>query len=131
MTPFGGETYDREKDGRRLSTQLIDVRDLMLDGVWRTLREIGLRLDHPEASISARLRDLRKPKFGQLVVNSRRVPNGNGLHEYQLLRPSRRDKESFSARRFFEIQCRSRCPCRPTVPSRSSYGEPADHQQAI
>jgi len=81
-----GETYDREADLERLTGQNKRVHDLMADGQWRTLAEIAGLLRDPEASISARLRDLRKPKFGGHTVNRRhRGPKENGLYEYQLV----------------------------------------------
>lgn len=82
---FGGETYEPERDGERLGRQLLRVKALMLDGEWRTLAEIGEHVGAPEASVSARLRDLRKPKFGGYVVNKRvRGEPRSGLHEYRL-----------------------------------------------
>lgn len=84
---FGGDTYDRERDGARLFVQLAKVRALMLDGQWRTLAQISSAVSAPQASVSARLRDLRKEKFGNYVVNRRRVLGGHGLHEYQVEPP--------------------------------------------
>jgi len=55
----------------------------MSDGLWHTLAEMSSRLGFPEASVSARLRDLRKDKFGGRVVERRYVLNG--LWEYRLL----------------------------------------------
>jgi len=84
---FDGKTFNHAKDGHRLSTQFELVRDLMLDGEWRTLREIVNIVGGSEASISARLRDLRKERFGSHTVERRRVDGG--LHEYRLA-PSER-----------------------------------------
>jgi DNA-binding Lrp family transcriptional regulator len=64
------------------------VYRLMVDGQWRTLAEIAEATGAPEASVSARLRDLRKRKFGGHVVARR--PRGDralGLFEYQLVKP--------------------------------------------
>lgn len=82
---FDGETYDLEEDQDRLRAQLAAVRALMRDGQWRTLREISDLIHAPEASVSARLRDLRKPRFGYWLVLRRRVPNGRGLHQYRVV----------------------------------------------
>ena len=85
---FDGATYDVESDGDRLSSQLQDVKLLMSDHEWRTLAEIAEELGYPDASVpalSARLRDLRKPKFGGFEVESRRKVNGGGLWEYRVL----------------------------------------------
>jgi hypothetical protein len=54
----------------------------MLDGKWRTLRQIADSLRYPEASVSARVRDLRKPKFGAMDVKRQRV--AGGLWEYRI-----------------------------------------------
>lgn len=84
---FDGKTFERNMDGQRLRTQLEQVFDLMKDASWRTLQEIALLSGCPEASISARLRDLRKAKFGKHNVNRRRRPLHDifGVWEYQLL----------------------------------------------
>ena len=57
---FPGETFDWERDGARLAAQEGRVYDLMKDGAWRGLREIAALTGDPEASVSARLRGLRK-----------------------------------------------------------------------
>jgi len=79
---FDGETYERDRDHERLTSQLGRVRSLMADGHWRALPEIALGTGDPEASISARLRDLRKTKFGGLRVERRYVEEG--LWEYRV-----------------------------------------------
>ena len=85
--PFDGKTYNRQFDFFRLNTQLSRVLDLMIDGKWRTLREIANEIESPEASISARLRDLRKRKFGEFYVNRRRRGDDKaGLFEYSVHR---------------------------------------------
>lgn len=78
-----GVTYDHELDGKRLAAQHARVFDCMKDGRWRTLAEIARETVYPEASISARLRDFRKPRFGSHFVDRRRTRNG--LHEYRLV----------------------------------------------
>lgn len=83
---FGGVTYDPALDEARLEKQLGRVFELMSDGHWRTLSEIGDRVGGSESGVSARLRDLRKKSFGAHTVNRRRRgPPYNGLFEYQLL----------------------------------------------
>ena len=86
MTGFDGPTFEPAIDGPRLGRQLEAVRKLLLGGGWWTLAEIAARLRYPEASISARLRDLRKPRFGRHVIERRRV--SGGLFEYKLQRPA-------------------------------------------
>lgn len=87
---FDGETYVAAKDKRRLSTLLTLVRRFMSDGLPHTLGEIHKGIDRgSEASISARLRDLRKEKFGgQTVLRRRRGDPHNGLWEYVLVKAS-------------------------------------------
>lgn len=82
---FDGDTCVPELDEKRLSTQLVAVRDLMVDGRWRTLPMIASAVGASEASVSARLRDLRKPRFGSWVVDRRRVTAG--LNEYRVSVP--------------------------------------------
>lgn len=92
--PFDGDTYDRAFDYSRLNTQQEKVRHLLLEqaqpgylaGRWFTAEEIaqvcGLRLT---AGTSARIRDLRKAKFGGYNVESRRRGDAqDGLWEYRI-----------------------------------------------
>jgi hypothetical protein len=79
---FQGETFDAARDGKRLSHQLEDVRRFMLLSDWVTLSEISEATGAPEASCSARLRDLRTPRGGSFIISRRYV--SKGLHEYRL-----------------------------------------------
>lgn len=79
---FGGDTYDEERDFERLDSQFDRVFELMRGGKRFTLQEIAQATDSPQSSVSARLRDMRKPEFGGHTVN--RFYAGNGLYEYQL-----------------------------------------------
>lgn len=82
---FDGETFDAARDGDRLRCQLHAVRTLMADGRWRTLATIAAECGYPENSIpgiSARLRDLRKPKFGAFTVERRYLHDG--LWQYRV-----------------------------------------------
>lgn len=97
---FDGVTYDLEHDQKRLTGQLKAVYEAMLRERypytgWYTLAEIqwyvqvitDFKRKPSEASISARLRDLRKEKFGGHTVNKRhRGDPKRGLWEYQLER---------------------------------------------
>ena len=83
---FAGETFDEAKDGKRLRSQLDRVRALMIDGEWRTLGDISMRCGGSEASVSARLRDLRKATMGLHQVERRRL--GRGLWQYRVLPPA-------------------------------------------
>jgi hypothetical protein len=85
---FNGPAYDPKVDQGRLEKQHERIRDLMLDGAWRTLDEIASSTQDPPASISAQLRHLRKKRFGSFVVERRaRGDKANGLYEYRLLKP--------------------------------------------
>jgi len=64
---FDGKTFDQVKDGKRLTSQLERVKKLMKDHQWRTLSHIHNVVGGSEAGISARLRDLRKLKFGVIT----------------------------------------------------------------
>lgn len=109
---FDGETYDPVLDHARLSRQVDRVLSVLFrvrrdgdevahtlgadpeDYGWRTLDELLALLGSgiSQTSLSARLRDLRKPRFGGFQVDRRRrEPTVEaGLWEYRLagqLRP--------------------------------------------
>ena len=85
---FDGSTYDPLLDATRLKSQLERVRALMQDGQWRTLGEIQAFAGGSESALSARLRDLRKPRFGAWIVDRRRIRKGTcGLWEYRVIPP--------------------------------------------
>lgn len=79
---FDGHTYVPDRDHERLSGQLGRVKDLMKDGRWRTLDEIRYECGGTVASVSARLRDLRKDKFGSYDVERQYIENG--LFQYRV-----------------------------------------------
>ena len=82
---FDGATYESDYDEARLSKQLLRVKEVMQSGDWLTLTEIAAVTGDHEQSISARLRDLRKPKFGGHTVDRRRRGEpSTGLFEYRL-----------------------------------------------
>lgn len=87
MSTFG-PAYDEKIDGKRIKKQHEVIRDFMLRhwNHWHTLGYLSLTLDYPEASISAQLRHLRKPKFGGYIVEKRRRA-GSGTWEYRVRRP--------------------------------------------
>jgi hypothetical protein len=83
---FQGSDYKPELDEIRLTGQILRVYDLMKDGRWRSLREIAYKTLDGEASISAQLRNMRKPQFGShTVLRRRRGMADRGLFEYQLI----------------------------------------------
>lgn len=81
---FAGETFEPARDGKRLTGQLARVRYAMTDGRWRTLSQLVILCGGTTASISARLRDLRKPEFGSHIIDRQHVENG--LFEYRMTR---------------------------------------------
>ena len=94
--PFDGDTYDPALDGVRLGTLLADVRAVMSDGQWMTVTEVRDKIGRgTETSVSARIRDLRKRKFGGHTVESRRRGNHrDGLWEYRLTLRGTREPET-------------------------------------
>ena len=81
-----GPAYDESKDGKRIKKQHEVIRDFLLQHrSWFTLAELRGLLQYPEASISAQLRHLRKPKFGSYRVEKQR--RHGGTWEYKLFPP--------------------------------------------
>jgi len=86
--PTFGPAYDPKHDHPRVVRQHERIRDFMLwrfrchYECWLTLVEIESALGYPQASISAQLRHLRKPKFGGYKVEKRR--RAGGLWEYRV-----------------------------------------------
>lgn len=80
-----GVTFDHDRDGARLNKQARAVFREMSDGKWHTLIDLADATGYPEASISARLRDFRKPKFGAHTVEREYL--GGGLWMYRLNDP--------------------------------------------
>jgi hypothetical protein len=80
---FDGETYEHVTDSKRLGKQLQKVL-VALTPEWQTLLELEATTGIQPQSISARLRDLRKEKFGAYPVETRRSPSGGGTFQYRL-----------------------------------------------
>jgi len=76
LSLFDGDTIEAARDESRLKAQLVRVSRLMADGKWRTLNQIACLTHDPPASVSARLRDLRKEKFGGYLVERRYLSKG-------------------------------------------------------
>ncbi len=68
-----------------MDNQQKEIFDIMIDGEWHTLSELEYRtlFRHPPQSISARLRDLRKKKFGGYTVERKYIISG--IHSYRVL----------------------------------------------
>jgi hypothetical protein len=84
IADFGGVTFDRDRDHPRLSNQARAVWAALSDGQWHTLGTLHEATGYPEASISARIRDLRKPQFGGCEVEREYVKRG--LWRYRLVK---------------------------------------------
>lgn len=94
MPDHDGETYRRDLDRGRLNAQASRVWELMSDGGWRTLDEIAAATGDPPASVSARLRDFRKEKWGARIVQRRRRAEAErGIFEYRVGAAARAGKE--------------------------------------
>lgn len=81
-----GETYDAKHDFDRLNRQQRAVYQVMMSGCWLTLRDISDASGAPEASVSARLRDLRN--MFDMTIEKRRKPGfeNSGIWEYRMLK---------------------------------------------
>jgi hypothetical protein len=83
-TYFDGSTYEPELDKFRLSSQLERVVTVMNDKEWHTLQELVDRAGPGSMpAMSARLRDLRKERFGSYTIERRRI--SGGLFEYRMV----------------------------------------------
>ena len=83
-TPFGGSTVGAV-DTPRLNAQLQRVMDVMRAGGWWTPEELEAATGDRWASISARIRDLRKTWAGGHTVERERVKAGGGTYRYRLI----------------------------------------------
>ena len=82
---FNGSDYGPEHDDKRLGKQHERIRNFMLAGGWWSFAEIAQWTGDPQASVSAQLRHLRKPRFGSYVVEKRSSgERKDGLFEYRL-----------------------------------------------
>lgn len=82
---FDGPAYNPDIDQDRLAGQYKRIFNTMLDGEWRTYKEIARITGDPQNSISAQLRHMRKPRFGSHTVERRsRGERGDALYEYRL-----------------------------------------------
>jgi hypothetical protein len=86
---FLGETYEPKQDQARLGRQLDRVLEVMLDHKWHSLQDISYAAKCPEASASARLRDLRRPihkKGLGLKIEAKRweLQSGTWLYRWEL-----------------------------------------------
>ena len=82
VSHFNGPDYVPQRDDERLTSQLLRVKNAMLCGEWKSLRQLESETGDPQSSISAQLRHLRKERFGSYLVEKRY--SGNGLFEYRI-----------------------------------------------
>ena len=75
---FDGYTYDPNEAYNRLTSQLARIRWHMTHptGKWWTLKELSRVSNGSEASASARVRDLKKKRYGGFPIQSRRIVGG-------------------------------------------------------
>lgn len=80
-----GETCEQE-DLPRIKAQALRVYKFMRDLRPHTLLEISAATGDPEASVSARIREIRTylEKGDKGTVKRERVEGGNGLHTYAM-----------------------------------------------
>lgn len=81
---FDGDTYVRATDHVRLQGLLLATYNYMADQRWHLLGDLAMAINCTPQGASARLRDLRKRKFGGFTVERRRVGT-LGLYEYRLV----------------------------------------------
>ena len=82
--PFSGVGVEPE-DVPRLKGQLERVRRYMKDGDWHTIPEIAAAVGASQTSASARVRDLRKARFGGHTIERIRDPYTPGRYWYRLM----------------------------------------------
>lgn len=75
MPKHDGPFLKDPEDHVRLGRQLLRVLGVLQSGEWLTLRQLSQLAEAPEASCSARLRDLRKEKFGAHEIDHKRIAN--------------------------------------------------------
>lgn len=80
---FKGAHIDTAKDSKPLTEQMLRVYNVMKDGKARTVKAIAAITEDSETSVSAQLRNMRKPEYGSMDV--RLIPQGNRLYEYRLI----------------------------------------------
>ena len=78
-------TLDPLLDGARLNSLRERIRVLMVDGQWRTLREMQVVMGGEITGVSAKLRELRAKRHGAYAVDRRRVCDPRSGHwEYRV-----------------------------------------------
>lgn len=83
--PFDGESFDEARDGSRLRSQLGIVFRILCDGKPHTLDELAEAAGCSVASSSARVRDLRKDKFGGHRIHREYLGGGVWLYRMAVM----------------------------------------------
>ena len=82
--PFDGDDYVDSRDRQRLKGQMQRVYNCLNDYRWWTVDDIcRVTGDRNGASISAQIRNLRKPKFGAYIIEKEH--KRNGLYAFRML----------------------------------------------
>ena len=76
---------DAKIDFDRLNGGIRKIHDLMSSHRWLTLSEIEQETGIPQASASAFIRHLRKPRFGGFNTEKRRRNPNGGTWEYAMM----------------------------------------------
>ncbi len=75
MNTFG-PTYNQQLDQKRIMSQMNRVRRELekaaARGEWLTVQQLSARTAAPECSVSAQIRHLRKPQYGNYTITYRR-----------------------------------------------------------
>ena len=86
VTPVeSGPAVLTHADFVRMGKQRAAVLAYMAAGAWWTLAALSDATGYPEASVSARLRDFRKPKHGAHTVERKREGPGRGTWVYRVV----------------------------------------------
>ncbi len=80
---YDGPTYDPALDKVRLTGQIEDVFRLMSSHHWYTVKEIAHCTGHPETSVAAQIRNLRKVDHGAWEIR-RSHKDHRGLYAFRL-----------------------------------------------
>jgi len=83
---FDGDDYQPDRDKERLTGQIKRVFRHIQDGKWYTVEKIANTTGDPQTSVSAQIRNLRKPKFGAHEIDRQYL--GSGLYEYRMIAPT-------------------------------------------
>lgn len=81
---FDGRTIDEDPDApKRLTGLMLRVWECVKDGSWWTLPDLARAAQGSEPSVSARLRDFRKSRFGGFEVERELI--GHGVYRYRVV----------------------------------------------